>query len=118
MGAGKLSGRMLSISSPMKAGGLVNYYLGHEQADYYFDGIWQQGRSVGGAAEALGLAPEVQRSQFEHLLEGFAVDGHKPLVQNAGDPDRAAAWDLTFSAPKSVSVLWAMASLEVRAQIE
>jgi hypothetical protein len=40
------------------------------------------------------------------------------LVQNAGHPKRDAAWDLTFSAPKSVSVLWALVPEPIRQQIE
>jgi hypothetical protein len=46
------------------------------------------------------------------------ADGRRPFVQNAGDPARDACWDLTFSAPKSVSVLWALAPAAIRKQIE
>jgi len=102
----------------MKGDGLARYYLGHEQEAYYFDGIWHQGRWVGGAAADLGLSGEVRREEFQHLLQGFSPDGQRALVQNAKSNDRDAAWDLTFSAPKSVSVLWSMSSQEVRREIE
>ena len=102
----------------MKSAGLARYYLGHEQGAYYFDSIWQQGRWVGGAVIAFGLPEEVRRDEFQHLLDGFSPDGHRALVQNAGHPNRDAAWDLTFSAPKSVSVLWSMSPPEVRREIE
>lgn len=53
-----------------------------------------------------------------HLWAGFAPNGHKNLVQNAGDKDRDAAWDLTFSDPKSVSVLWGVGTPEIREAID
>jgi hypothetical protein len=40
------------------------------------------------------------------------------LRQGNTNPDRDAGWDLTFSVPKAVSVLWAMSPPSVRAEIE
>ncbi|MBU2856996.1 relaxase domain-containing protein [Acidithiobacillus ferrooxidans] len=42
------------------------------------------------------------------LLQGFHPASGDALLQNAG-PDRRYGYDLTFSAPKSVSVTWAIA---------
>ena len=110
---------MLSISNPMKsAGGAVAYYLDEAKEDYYLNGIDKQGRWFGGAAHALGLSGTVDRESFRNLLEGFAPDRSKPLVQNAGEEGRTACWDMTFNAPKAVSVLWAMSTPELRRKIE
>jgi conjugative relaxase-like TrwC/TraI family protein len=109
---------MLSISTPMKAAGRANYYMGGPAEKYYLEGTRQAGRWFGQAVELLGLPERVSRRTFHNLLNGFSPDGRRPLVQNAGDPNRASCWDLTFSAPKSVSVLWAIAPPDIRHQIE
>ncbi len=109
---------MLSISLPMKGVGHANYYLELARQDYYTAEGNEPGRWFGRGAEALGLRGAVASQPYENLLRGRAPDGRKALVQNAGDPDRQTAWDLTLSAPKSASVLWALGSEEVRAQIE
>lgn len=109
---------MLSISAPMKGAGAGNYYLDLARDDYYANAREQAGLWFGRGAELLGLAGLVHREPFLHLLSGCSPDGKSPLVQNARDPDRQSGWDLTFSAPKSVSVLWALASPRTRQQIE
>lgn len=110
---------MLSISHPMKsAAAAVEYYANERKADYYLNGIDQEGRWFGGAATRLGVGQTVQREQFLNLLNGFTPDGREPLVQNAGKEGRQACWDMTFNAPKSVSVLWAVSPPVVRQQLE
>ena len=109
---------MLSISTPMKAAGRANYYMGGPAEKYYIEGTRQAGRWFGQAVELLGLPERVTRRTFHNLLNGFSPDGRRPLVQNAGDSNRASCWDLTFSAPKSVSVLWAISPPDIRHQIE
>ena len=109
---------MLSISSPIKGAGRGNYYLELTRADYYANTYEQPGQWFGSGAGKLGLQGAVEREPFLNLLSGCAPDGRRPLVQNALHPDRQSGWDLTFSAPKSVSVLWVMAPEEVRQQIE
>ena len=106
---------MLSIE-PIPTGGdyhaylLTEYYLGEENP----------GRWAGNGAQALGLAGEVDEQTFARLLDGFDRGG-KPLVQNAGVRAgkwaHAPGWDLSFSAPKDVSVLWAVAAPETRQRI-
>jgi conjugative relaxase-like TrwC/TraI family protein len=102
----------------MTAGAALGYFLGHGQESCYFNDLVQPGRWAGNAAAQLDLPPTVTRAVFHHLLQGFSPDGRRPFVQNAGDPRRDACWDLTFSAPKSVSVLWALAPETTRKQIE
>lgn len=58
---------------------------------------------------------------FLSLAAGFAQNGRSdavPLVQNAGSMKRVALHDFTLSAPKSVSVVWALAGESIRMQIE
>lgn len=110
---------MLSISNPMKsADAAVAYYLDERKENYYLNGIDKQGHWFGGAAQPLGLSGIVEREPFRNLLDGFSPDGSKALVQNAGKSDRQACWDMTFNAPKAVSVFWAMSTPEVRREIE
>lgn len=109
---------MLSISPPRKgADGSARYYT-DDQAEYYLEGQAQLSHWFGHGAGALGLTGPVERAPFYNMLNGYSPDGHQPQVQNAGHPDRQCCWDLTFSAPKSVSVLWALAPEATRHDLE
>lgn len=68
----------------------------------------------------LGLSPEreVTREELSALMHGVSPrDGHE-LRRAGGDGSRVAGIDMTFSAPKSVSALWAVSSPYERARIE
>ncbi len=109
---------MLSTTTPRHgADEAIKYYL-DVQMDYYLQGLRKAGQWQGQGAVKLGLPESVDRETFRHLLEGFSPDGKNKLVQNAGAKDRQCYWDFTFSAPKPVSVLWAMAPDSIRHQIE
>lgn len=83
--------------------------------DYYAKGKEPPGRWVGG--RSLGLDGEEVRSEdLCALFEGRDPTG-KALVQGAG-PSHAPGWDMVFSAPKSVSVLWGTGDLQTRKAIE
>ena len=109
---------MLSISDPLIGIGKAEYYLNLAQEDYYLRGGEPPGIWHGGTSNLLGLRPTVEAKTFRNLLTGLSPDGKNPFVQNAGDPKRQSGWDFTFSAPKCVSVLWAMSRPEVRRKIE
>lgn len=95
-----------------------SYYLDiAKKDDYYLDGGEPPGVWLGRGAIHLGLAGQVQSEEYNMLLSGFAPD-KQPLVQNAGDDKRRSAWDLTFSAPKSISLVWASADTGLRSEIE
>ncbi len=69
---------------------------------------------------SLGLSPDrsVQREELAALMQGVSPsDGHE-LRRAGGDGTRVAGIDMTFSAPKSVSALWAVSSPYERARIE
>ena len=72
---------------------------------------------LGSAAEALGLSGPVDREDHLRTLQGFDPRTGESLLQKAGE-NRRYAFDLTFSAPKSVSITWAVGSEEVKKGIE
>lgn len=98
--------------------GAGKYYIELAQEDYYTHGGEPTGQWFGQSAASLGLTETVAPGDFSQLLHGFDPTGIRSLVQDAGQ-GHYAGWDLTFSAPKSVSVLWAMTEdMAVRAQIQ
>lgn len=90
---------MLSVASVRSAGGAATYFA---KDDYYVGEHASEVSGWGGRGAAdLGLAGEVEKKVFEDLLKGKLPDG-----EQIGDPDkRRAGIDLTFSMPKSASVL-------------
>lgn len=77
-------------------------------------GVWH-GESL--AAFGIMSGDRVSDDQFAALTRGIDPTTGEHLVQGAGDQHRAG-WDLTFSAPKSVSVVWAVAGDADREAIE
>jgi len=106
---------MLSIGA--MGTGQGNYYIGLTQESYYLQGGEPAGRWIGSGSPLLGLSPLVEPARFLSLFAGVGAKG-EALVQNAGDPKRQPGWDLTFSAPKSVSCVWAIADPQMRSAIE
>jgi len=89
--------------------------------DYYTGEGEDPGEWIGDAAARFGLEGEVGADQLEAMLTGRnPVDG-EPLLGMRGVPSGGSVpgFDLTFSAPKSVSLLWGLggpvAALEVQA---
>ncbi|MHB0992563.1 MAG: MobF family relaxase [Burkholderiales bacterium] len=78
-------------------------------------GTWQGNPAM---LAALGIKPgaQVTDHEFAALTRGINPSTGEALVQGAGDAHRAG-WDLTFSAPKSVSAVWAVADEADRAAI-
>jgi Ti-type conjugative transfer relaxase TraA len=115
---------MLSLKS-IPAGGSVGriagYYEGyHSGAE---DPTARQhdeppGKWIGSFAEKRGFAGErVERGDVLRALQGYDPKTGEPLSNNAGAEKHKPGHDLTFSAPKSVSVAWASASPELREKI-
>jgi Ti-type conjugative transfer relaxase TraA len=95
-----------------------NYYLDLAHQDYYTKSLEESGYWWGTGAKTLGLSGEVTREDFSQLWSGRSTDGTEKLTQNADAQNRRSAWDITFSAPKSVSVIWAVADDETRRNLE
>ncbi|RSV41718.1 conjugative relaxase [Sphingomonas sp. ABOLE] len=94
---------MHSIASVRSASGAANYFAKDDFKDNYYtaDGASEVNSWSGAGAEALGLEGEVSRESFEAVLSGILPSGEGVAqVEN-----RRHGLDLTFSAPKSVSVM-------------
>ena len=90
---------MLSVASVGSAGGAANYFA---KDDYYVgDGPAELSEWSGKGAEVLGLSGPVSKDDFQKLLDGKLPDG---TIVNASE-NRRAGIDLTFSMPKSASLL-------------
>ena len=86
------------------------YYTAGEEPD----GVWFNPKVLFGLADH----GKVDSSEFHLLYNGFAPNTGGKLTQNAGSERRSAGLDMTFSADKSVSALWAVADPELRSEIE
>ena len=86
------------------------YYTAGEEPD----GVWFNPKGL------LGLenGGKIDSGDFHRLYHGFAPDSSAKLTRNAGSENRSAGVDMTFSADKSVSALWAVADPELRSRIE
>jgi conjugative relaxase-like TrwC/TraI family protein len=99
---------MLSIGKLGASGG-AEYYLdkvANSVDDYYLGRGEAPGRWIGAASEQMGLAGEVDGSILRNLLSGRSPTGEHLGLQLR--PERRPGYDLTFSAPKGVSLLWAV----------
>jgi len=108
---------MLSIGRVGPGGS--EYYLGavaRTPQDYYLGAGEARGWWAGAGAADLGLEGEVDAENFTRLLDGRHPGNGQRLVP--GGERRVGGFDLTFSAPKSVSLLWALhTDGEVAAQV-
>lgn len=92
---------LASVSALSSAGQAASYY---EADDYYAEGGVAPSEWFGEAAQALGLSGEVGREQFAELLEG-KVAGEQLGTTRDGKIEHRPGWDITLSAPKSVSIM-------------
>jgi conjugative relaxase-like TrwC/TraI family protein len=112
---------MLSIGKLGK--GQERYYLDKvaEGAEDYYSGEGEEaGEWIGDAAAQLGLDGEVGEDQLVAMLTGRnPVDG-EPLLGTSGVPASGSVpgFDLTFSAPKSVSLLWGLGGADAATEVK
>ena len=83
----------------------------------YYAAEGDVGRWIGRAAQEMGLTGDLKPGQLRAGLQGFHPETGEALSKNAGEKHKGG-WDGTFSAPKSVSCVWAVADPELRAAIE
>lgn len=91
---------MLTVSSV--AGGGAGYYMSKD--NYYFLGNMES-RWMGELAVSLGLEGQVQAQDFEQALAGQFPGGIDLSRMSGGKNTHRPGYDLTLSAPKSISVL-------------
>jgi conjugative relaxase-like TrwC/TraI family protein len=108
-----------SISARGNARAALEYYEHLRRDDYYTRDSEPPGRWAGQGAERLSLRSPVTRTEFDAALTGRDPKTGERLVQPGGrGREHAAGWDMTFSAPKSVSVVWALSHEHDRRAIE
>jgi conjugative relaxase-like TrwC/TraI family protein len=90
-----------SVSALTSSAQASSYY---EADDYYSEGGLSPSEWRGAGAEALGLSVEVDRDQFRELLDG-KVAGEQLGTFRDGQLEHRPGWDVTLSAPKSVSIM-------------
>lgn len=111
---------MMSMSGALCAAGAVSYFkeeFEHARGNYYADEGKTVGRWRGELAEHFGLSGAVGREDFERLCEGQDSRTGEQLVRHVQSHERTnlygdkietgghrAGCDITFSAPKSVSL--------------
>lgn len=89
----------------------TEYYLGSREPD----GVWHAPRGDLGRRDAA----IVQSKEFARLYEGLGENSQLLITNSGGRSDRRVpAFDLTFSAPRSVSLAWAFADGDLRRKLE
>src|SRR5690606_3809274 len=92
------------------------YYLeviANERDDYYLASGEAPGRWVGAGAERLGLAGVVAADALRSVIEGRDPTSGEALTRWR----KIKGFDLTLSAPKSVSLLWGLGDKELAADV-
>ncbi len=107
---------MLSIAKARK-----DYYLQKlgeitPREDYYLRGGTATGRWHGSGTVELGLEGNVSAEGLVRLFDGQHPETGQQLGRQLRK-DGVAAWDLTFSADKSVSLVWAFGDGETRRHV-
>ena len=104
---------MISKSLISNPGGAAGYYTDQQAAAEYYSGEAVPSAWRGEAAALLGLEGRVEAGDLTRVLEGKVVDatGTRELGRVRIDPqsgekrvEHRAGWDLTISAPKSLSI--------------
>lgn len=114
------AGPAMLLSISLLHRGSHRYYSELAREDYYTEGGGgPPGRYAGKGTEALGLTGMVSKQALQNLFKGLSPDGRESLVQlQKGKREHLPGWDLTFSAPKSVSIAWALSDEPLRQKIE
>ncbi len=106
---GKLTPGRATYYSEQLPGGQDEYYTRSQDPQ---PGMW-----LGSATSRLGLSGRVDAEQFRQVLDAVNPTSGQPLDISRTTTARLAGFDLCFSAPKSVSVAWALATPEVSEMI-
>ncbi|HEY1082546.1 MAG TPA: MobF family relaxase [Prosthecobacter sp.] len=99
---------MLRVVAHSSAAAAQKYFSeGLKREDYYLDGQEVVGKWHGKAAGMLGLSGAVTKDAFSALVENRHPGTGEKLTQR-NRAGRRVGYDLTFNAPKSLSVLYAI----------
>ncbi len=106
---------MMSIAKLKSGGEAANYYLSLVNAAYYTEGGEPAGCWIGTGASNFGIAGEVEPTELINLMQGFHPITGAQLGQAQGK--HSSGVDACFSAPKSVSIVWALGDKELQNKI-
>ena len=102
----------------------AEYYLESQKSyrhpnEYYLAGKEPDGEWFNPAGLfSLTDSGKIDSKHFFRLYSGFGPESREALTRNAGSEKRAPGVDMTFSADKSISALWALLPVDKRAEIE
>ena len=106
-----------SIGAGKDASASAEYYENLASEDYYNEGGEPPGKWIGEHAKVLGMDGEqVAKGELAAALKGFHPSTGEVLAKNAGEAHKGG-YDFVFSAPKSVSTVWAVADKETQSAI-
>lgn len=91
-----------SVSALTSSSQAASYY--ESAGEYYAEDGQSPSEWQGKGAKALGLAGDVDRDQFRDLLDGKVADQQLGTTRD-GKLEHRPGWDVTLSAPKSVSIM-------------
>jgi len=99
----------------LKGAGAGRYYT-ERLPSYYLDGDEPPGRWWGRGADRLGLKGDIDTDAFLAMMAGHDPATGQDLGRRMGESS-VRGYDATFSAPKSVSVIFALGDPYVRRQV-
>ncbi len=100
----------------LKGLGAGRYYV-EQLPNYYLDAHEPRGRWVGIAAHELALSGELDDVDFLAIMDGLDPNRPDRQLGRAYGDESVRGFDVTCSAPKSVSVLFALGDDEVRQRV-
>ena len=109
---------MLSIGKMVARSG--EYYIAtvaHGREEYYTGSGESPGFWLGEGARRLGLEGAVDPDDLRPVLAGISPDGEILTAGRVDEAKRVAGFDLTWSAPKSVSLLFGLSDPAVSAVV-
>lgn len=106
---------MMSIAKLKSGGEAANYYLSLVNSAYYTEGGEPAGRWIGTGAANFGIVGEVEPTELINLMQGFHPITGVQLGQAQGK--HSSGVDACFSAPKSVSIVWALGDQDLQEKI-
>ena len=98
-------------------GPLAGVYYVEQLPSYYLQAGEPRGRWLGRAADRLGLGGAVDDEAFLALMAGMDPRYADRHLGRRYDDTSVRGFDITCSAPKSVSVLWALGDEDVRREV-
>ena len=112
----------MTISGSQSAEHAMSYYANE---NYYmkdsYIGVYHGGQKMMdflGIKQGEKITPKIGKKIYKNLLLGVNPKNGEKLLRNSQNETRSAGFDVTFSAPKSVSMLYEFASKKYKRKIK